>query len=711
MNPSIEAAQMDPAIPEVVEVVELVAEKTPEASASERALITEFNELVKTPQFLRDAFEQMQEDRAYVAEELIGSKDQDTVIVNQVLKNQQTVVANLGLDDPKASCKVLPQAGGLVDPSMTAMSETMELFLNRMITQTRLPELMEGAAQDAQTNGIAWLKVSVQEDFLKDPVGQNRFNDQQENVAEYLRLQEAKAAGDFNDDSADAQKLKDLDHTLKVWMADRIIAQPPMIPQTVMDPMTGMPTEQMVPDPTDPRTVRKTAIIDGEELDLLGCPELERYLGFSVDQLLPEDVRWDWSIKRPEELRRGAWMAYRVYLSKEDIAAKFALEQDEYKSITVYTTDGKKTERRWGILGPDERTDIEAQQINDRCAVWTLEHRVMGRRYVWVDGVSRFLASEVFQAVGSNPFSLFPVYFNRVSGRALPLSDVRLQRDLQNEYNLLRTHDRQGRRASYPWVALAAGAADQADIDAIEGRAPFQAVMLKKADDVNKYMKEMNGAPYNQGLYDTSKVVADMQMVANVPLTGMGVQGEGKVATDLTLANQGMQKANSRRQAQLNRTFSDLLEWMGQVAVKVFPADNIKAMCGMQSVWLALSAEQLSVNFQIEIQGAVSGPPDFAGKMQFWTAFPDIIMKLQSVPGINVGNVMAKVMALGGISEDIRNFWNPMMAQPGGMPNAPAPGGDPNAQGLRGQEGGAPPMQGVPSPEKLPNNPGNRLGQ
>lgn len=711
MNPSIEAAQMDPAIPEVAEVVELVVEKTPEASASERALITEFNELVKTPQFLRDAFEQMQEDRAYVAEELIGSKDQDTVIVNQVLKNQQTVVANLGLDDPKASCKVLPQAGGLVDPSMTAMSETMELFLNRMITQTRLPELMEGAAQDAQTNGIAWLKVSVQEDFLKDPVGQNRFNDQQENVAEYLRLQEAKAAGDFNDDSADAQKLKDLDHTLKVWMADRIIAQPPMIPQTVMDPMTGMPTEQMVPDPTDPRTVRKTAIIDGEELDLLGCPELERYLGFSVDQLLPEDVRWDWSIKRPEELRRGAWMAYRVYLSKEDIAAKFALEQDEYKSITVYTTDGKKTERRWGILGPDERTDIEAQQINDRCAVWTLEHRVMGRRYVWVDGVSRFLASEVFQAVGSNPFSLFPVYFNRVSGRALPLSDVRLQRDLQNEYNLLRTHDRQGRRASYPWVALAAGAADQADIDAIEGRAPFQAVMLKKADDVNKYMKEMNGAPYNQGLYDTSKVVADMQMVANVPLTGMGVQGEGKVATDLTLANQGMQKANSRRQAQLNRTFSDLLEWMGQVAVKVFPADNIKAMCGMQSVWLALSAEQLSVNFQIEIQGAVSGPPDFAGKMQFWTAFPDIIMKLQSVPGINVGNVMAKVMALGGISEDIRNFWNPMMAQPGGMPNAPAPGGDPNAQGPRGQEGGAPPMEGVPSPENLPNNPGNRLGQ
>ena len=716
MNPSIDAAaQIDPAAAEVAEVVEPAKEPVQEADASEIALIAEFNELVKTPEFLRDSFEQMKEDRAYVAEELVGAKNQDTVVVNQVLKNQQTVVSNLGLNDPKAACKILPQAGGLVDPAMTGMAETMELFLNRMIQQTRLPEIMEGAAQDAQTNGIAWLKVSIQEDFLKDPVGQNRFNDQQENVAEYLRLKEAFAADEFTSDSADAQKLKDLDHTLKVWMADRIIAQPPMVPQTVLDPITGVASEQMVPDPTDPRTVRKSAIIDGQELDLLGCPELERYLGFSVDQLLPEDVRWDWSIKRPEELRKGAWMAYRAYLSKEDIAARFALEPAEFKSITVYATDGSKTDRKWGLMGPDDRTDLESSQIGDRCAVWTMEHKVLGRRYVWVDGVKRFLASEVFQAVGANPFSLFPLYFNRVSGRALPLSDVRLQRDLQNEYNLLRTHDRQGRRASYPYVVISAGAADQDDIAALENRDPFQAVMLKKADDVAKYLKEFAGAPYSPGTYDTGKVVADMQMMANVPLTGMGVQGEGKVATDLTLANQGMNKAISRRQNQMNRTFSDLLEWMGQVAVKVFPADNIKAMCGMQSIWLALSAEQLSINFQIEVQGAVSGPPDFAGKMQFWTAFPDILMKLQSVPGINVGAVMTKVMQLGGISEDIRNFWTaPMMPTPGMAPpgGAPAPGGgDPNAQGNRGQEGGSPPMDSAPSPENLPNNPGNRLGQ
>lgn len=681
--------------------------------ASERALIKEFQSLVETPQFLRAAFEQMSSDRAYVAEDVMAAKDENAVTVNQVLKNQQTVIANLGLDDPKASCSLIPQVGGTVDPMMTTMAETMEIFLNQTIIQTRLSEILEGVAQDTQTNGIGWLKVNIQEDFFKDPVGQNRFNDQQENVAEFQRLNEAFAANKFDKDSADYQKLRDLDMTLRTWMAEKVAAQPPLVPQMTVDPMTGAPVMQMVPDATDPRTERKKAILDGVEIDVLGCPELERYLGFSVDQLLPEDVRWDWSIMRPEELRKGAWMAYRTFMSHEDITAKFALKEDDYKRMTVYSIDGKKTERRWGIYGPDERPDLEGQQINDRCAVWTLEHRIMGRRYVWVDGLPKFLANETMQAVGANPFSLFPVYFNRVTGRALPLSDVQLQRDLQDEYNLLRTHDRQGRRASYPWTALAAGAADQGDIDAIESRTPFQAVMLKKADDISKYLKEMQGAPYNPGLYDTSRVTADMQAVANVPLTGLGVQGEGKVATDLTLANVGMQKANSRRQMALNRCFSDILEWMAQVAVKVFPAENIKALCGPNAVWLALSAEQLSINFQIKVKGAVSGPPDFQGKMQFWTSLPDILMKLQSVPGINVGAVAGKLMQLGGITEDLRNFWTPPPPMMPGMPPGAGPsmpGQNPNDQGPKGVQGGAPPMSGEPTPESIPNSPANKPG-
>jgi len=369
------------------------------------------------------------------------------------------------------------------------------------------------------------------------------------------------------------------------------------------------------------------------------------------------------------------------------------------------------------------------QQINDRCAVWTMEHRIQGRRYVWIDGMKRFLANETLSAVGENPFSLFPIYFNRLSGRALPVSDVALQRDLQDEYNLLRTHDRGGRRASYPWTALAAGSADQEDLDAIEGRTPFQAVMLKKADDINKYIKEFNGAPYHPELYSTDKVVADMQMVASIPLTSIGVQGEGKVATDLTLANAGMEKASTRRQGLMNRTLSDMLLWVAQVAIKVIPANNIKAMCGPKAIWLALTADQLTQSFQIQIQGAVQGPPDFKSKMSFWTAFPDILMKLQSVPGVNVMEVLKHLMQLGGINEDVRKYYTPplpmMPGMPPGMPGAPPPGGPPQqggsapkpgggppqAQGGHGEQGGAPKMQTAPQPNDLPNNPATRLGQ
>jgi hypothetical protein len=680
-------------------------------SASEKALIAEFKTLVETPEYLRDAFELMQEERAYIAEGVMAAKDQNAVTVNQVLKNQQTVIAHLGLEDPQATCSPMPQVGGQIDPAIANMAETCELFLNHTIKQTRLAELLEGAVQDAQTNGIAWLRVALQEDFFKDPVGQNRFNDQQENVAEFQRLQEAFDAKKFTDDSADYQRMVDLQNTLKVWMAEKVAAQPPLVPLQSVDPMTGAIVMQMVPDASDPRTERKQAIINGTSIDVLGCPELERYLGFSVDQIIPEDVRYDWSVTRPEDIRRGAWMAYRMYFSQEDICGKFALSQEDCGKVQVYSSDRKKVDRRFGFYGPDERQNIETAQINDRCAVWTLENRILGRRYCWVDGLSKFLVNEAFQAVGANPFSLFPIYFNRVTGRSLPLSDTALQRDLQDEYNLLRTHDREGRRASYPYSIVAAGAADKEDLEALRNREPFQAVMLKKADDINKYFKDINGAPYNPGLYDTSRVTTDMQAVANVPLTGQGVQGEGRVATDLTLANAGMQKANSRRLMSVNRTFTDIMEWIAQVAVKVFPAENIKAICGPNAMWMALSAEQLTVNFQIDIKASVNGPPDFASKMQFYTALPDILMKLMNVPGLNVPVVMQELMRMGGITTDLRNIWTPGQPPMGMPPMGPPAGQSPEAQGPQGAQGGAPPMTAPPQASNLPNNPNTRLGE
>jgi hypothetical protein len=691
------------------------SDSKPKEDQSEKALLAQFSGLVETPQFLRKSFEEMQTDRDYVAEVCMHKKEVDAVTVNQILRNQFVVNSHLNIEDPRAQCKATPTVGGTADPATAQMAETVELFLNRQIRQMRLAEAFDGACQDAQTNGLAWIKVSLQEDFYKDPVGAARFNDQQENVAAYLNLVERFGDKEFDENSADFKKLMDLKQTLAVWMANEIVSQPAMIPQMVVDPMTGVQSVQMVPDPTDPRTTRKKAIVEGEEIDLIGCPELPRYLGFICDQLQPEDVRWDWSVCRPEDIRKGEWMAYRVFMSKEQIATKFKLDSDDYGKISLYGTNGMKTENKWGVYSPSDRPTVEASAINERCAVWTMEHKTQGRRYVWIDGMCRFLANEVIQATGSSFFSLFPIFFNRASGRTMPISDVQLQKQLQEEYNLLRTHDRSGRKASYPWSILAAGAADKEDVEAIEARVPFQAVMLKKADDISKYFKENAGAPYNPILYDTSKVVADMQMVAGIPLTGLGVQGESDTATDAALATRGMDSITRRRRMLVNRTLSDMLEWMAQVAVKVFPAENIRAQVGVNATWLAMTAEQLTTNFDIEVKGDIAGPTDFKSKLDFFTALPDIVLKLSQVPGMNVEAILGKLMALGGVSEDIRKFYTPPPPIPGMLPGMPPgtppiasmPSGGPADQGDEGADGGAPPMadRGQINPESIPNHP------
>ena len=84
MTPSVDAPVEEVALTPEVALAPEVPQAAPkeESSASERALIKEFNDLVKTPQFLRDAFEEMQADRAYVAEELVGAKNQDLSLIH-----------------------------------------------------------------------------------------------------------------------------------------------------------------------------------------------------------------------------------------------------------------------------------------------------------------------------------------------------------------------------------------------------------------------------------------------------------------------------------------------------------------------------------------------------------------------------------------------------------------------------------------------------
>lgn len=688
----------------------------------EAAMASELAAMVEVPGFLRDTFQVMSSSRSYVYEDCMLKDKQDTVAVNHVLRNQVVSLAYLGVVDPQPFCQPARQVGGSVDMQRERFANTMEIHLAHQTGLMRFAPCLEGACQDASTNGYAVLKVTIQTDLEKDPIGGARFGDMQEQAAEYRRLKALVESGEIQEGTADHQKYKDVEQTLRVFVAGKIeedLAQDPvmvpgMVPrldqlgQPVVDPITLQPIMMpgMVPDPTDPREQTRIALVDGDPIDILGLPQLPHYQGFVCEQILPEDYRWDWRSTRPEDWANCEWQAQRQYMTPEEIQRKWGVNDDEMMGVNQVNRQGKSggiTQSNSTDQDPNIRFDVEAQQINDTLAVWEVWHRPTFRRYVFLPGMSRLLENEVPQAVGRRFFPFFHIWYNRVSGRAVPLSDVELVRDLQDEVNTLRSHDREARRAGYPVIFMPKDLMDAAAKASYRERMPFSVIEVNSADDINKYMKESTTVEYNPAIYSTAAAQSDMQAMFGLPAVVTGANSGEDLASALALAKEGMETGVARRRIQVNRTITEVFQWMAEISLKVFPLGYIQDVCGAGSVWPRMTAEQLHTNLRIEVKGGLSGQPRSKDRLDLLTNFAGIAQTL-GLP-VNGIEVMREMVDALGLRIDFTRLLGLQVPQgAGGTPSGPATGTP------AGPDGGAPlmvdPNRGAPEAiSQVPNHP------
>jgi hypothetical protein len=697
---------------------------------SDAALINEFSAMVRAPRFLLSAFEQMKNDRTYISRDAMLQGTQDTVAVNQVLRNQSVMLAYLGVVDPQPFCQPSRQVGGYVNQTGELLSETMEVWLAHHAHLMRFAERIEGAARDASTNAYAIIKCTLQDDLMLDPTGDARFGDMQEQVAEFLRLTELKQSGMLPPNSPEESTLADLDATLRTFAAgkleEQITAVPVMVPGDVpitdpatgapiIDPYSGQPVTQpgMVVDPLDPRETKRQAIINGAPLDILGMPQLPHYRGFVTDQVLPDDFRWDWRCSRFEDLVYAEWWANRVYMSPKNLQRKFRLTSEAMKKIVGAQAGSQPVATSANTdRSPTERDQVEQQTLNDRVAVWELWHAGQRRRYVFCEGCDYFLANETPQAVGRRFSPFFTVGFNTVTGQMQPISDVQLSRSLQDQINQTLSHDREYRRGAYPVLFIPKGLLDKAAIEEYRRRTPFSIIEANNPEEISKFLQESATVPYNPELCDVSKPESMLQSMFGIPMVVTGGESGESLASSVALAKEGMETGVLRRRVQINRVITEMFEWMAEISLKAFSLKDVQAVCGPAAVWPRLTADQLYTNIRIEIKGGLTGQPRAKERIDLWMNFATIAQSL-GLP-LNGVEVLRELLDSLGIRVDFKRFLMPVQipgTMPGmGAPGAPAASGGPAKPANRGAgpDGGAPTMveRGAPSDlSQIPNHP------
>ncbi len=690
-----------------------------EDSAAIAAKIDVFEDLIEIPDWCQDVYKWMDEDAKYVAEDCIyaAMDDEHSTSTNYILRNQFVLISQIYARNPTARITPSPMMGQQ-PPGLMEFSKTLEIISKKLTDEAGFKNKLGGAIQDVQTYGIAWLKVTTQQDISKDPLGASRQNDQLDNIARLQVLLDGFQNGDFDQDSAEYSDLVDLSDTVRTYLAGNVredIARNPPQPTSQIDEFGQ---ETLVPDPMDPRLAQLSQLEDpAAPIEPGVLPEVPTFIGVNIDEVLPQDIRFDWSITRPEDFYNAQWVAHRLYMSKDDISLRWNVTDEEW---TQYSENckGRSKRPKSGSEDPSYRSGSrEEKKINDYCAVWEMWDKPTNRRYVWMEGMSRFFVNEVVKTTWHKFFPFFPLVFNRVTGRFLPMSDVRLQRPLQEEINTKRTHEREACAAAYPRYIVAAGALEPDEKEKIENAHPFAVIEIERPEDVKKFFENIAAEKPDPLLYDTSKAIREIEISAGIPQQAAGGVGGAEFATEAAIANQQMGVQADRRKTLIEDMIHDINECVIELALQLFPEENAKALAGPGAVWPLVDREHLWRQLHVTIEPGMSGKPDEAKVIQKWTGWIGLMNSIGlTVNPIEVGKQLTEEMNLG--IDFARFIIDPAIiaaagAVPGAVPGAGAEPGAPPKPGAKppGAGPGAPPMADRASPpgmDSIPNSPSGK---
>ena len=720
-----------------------------EAASDDAKLILAYTQEADIPSPLQKWYNTFDRDRRYVNNDCMILVAEDAVGTNHILRNQYTLMALINSRDADISIKPEdamwpPQPQYLSDPMtgqqvvdpMTGMpvqigelpgevpreiedfARTQEILARRLLREARFRQQLSGATQDVETNAIMFVKVNQQEDLKRDPLGNYRFNDQQDNFALYQFWQKKIASGEITEDSAEMERFKALEATIREYVAAQIqqemLTNPAML-QPQVDPLSGAPAVDEMGQPVmqpDPREAQMQGIQDGTvPLDPAAIPEVASWVGFPIDFVQPEDLRISWDITRPEDFWRAKRIQHRVYADRDETAAKYNLSAEEAKLLPESNSsntqsgigDGDATKRDQTLVDKSISKDVE---------LWECWDRQTNRVSVYAKGFPRFLHSYTPRVVWRNWFPFIPYLFNRVTGRLVGVSSATLQRPAQEEINLMRTLDRHAKKACFPRILVKRGVFQKGEKQKYKRAMPYEVIELETPEMLNEAIKETSTAAYNPALTDSSRAEMDLQRMSGTSAVTGGTVGISNSATETATAQAGTDAMADYRRSIIEDLYVDVVTCMLDMASVVMPEENVKALVGPGAVWPQIDRESLWRSMHISVRAGSTGKPDTDKRLAWMTNITQIAKNMGLMP--QGPQILDELTRDAGIFTGLSKFFQmappPMMGGPPGMGGGPATGGPPpSTPGLDSQQGqgggGSKPMSGAPSPESIPNRP------
>jgi hypothetical protein len=335
--------------------------------------------------------------------------------------------------------------------------------------------------------------------------------------------------------------------------------------------------------------------------------------GMVIDRVMTEDMLvLDDAIRDFDMYQQARALAHGIWFSKESYAEMFG-----HDAPTGATTYKQPSEEKDGKSGED----LGAEFVR----VWEIWDRISQTIYTMVEGASGFCRPPYQpRRQGERWYPFFALGFNLVDGQFMPLSDVALLKELQDEYNTTRTNFAEHRAENIPGtVVRSGGQLTPEDIERIKNRKINETIIVE--GDGNRPLSDdiqnISGTAIDPAVYDVTPIRSDMDMVAGIGDASRSNLIQPKTATEAEIMREGLMSRTAERQDANEDFMQEICQYSAEILLQELTTAQVQRIAGVAYTWPVMSKNEIFDLVNIEIRAGSTGKPNRMRERQQWLEF------------------------------------------------------------------------------------------
>lgn len=484
-----------------------------------------------------------------------------------------------------------------------ALGKTLSIVIKQLWRKSKMKRKARRWVRSALTVGIGWLKLSWQEEFDRDPNSQANVRTLQDNLVAIQAKQAEIASGACSNIELARQELQEL--------------------------------------------------IDG------AIPTLEKliYNGLGIAFIRADNIRCSLDCESVVDCETGSWMAERWYMPLDEAEVKYhgIIPKVELKAAASWTPKqpASKEERATSAEISDisvndadyfKTGSTEGGQFICGYEIWDGERNLIGDV---IEGVTRFASKFAAPNVATTRFyGYFPLAFCEVDGERHPDSLVQRSAPLQDEYQRTRTNFATHRARVKPKLVFDATKLTVAAVKSLQKGTTAEMIGIKlvggtKADtDLQKLLFPVAYPSVDMGLYDTTYIKGDIELVWGIQEALAGNITVPKTATESEISSSGTQARNSDKRDMVEYQLTEMAIYTAECACLKLSDEEVRVLAGPEALWVPVTnIDELEQLVVLEIRAGSTGKPNTAARQQAWSAIlPTLVSNIQLIGQLNQSN-------------------------------------------------------------------------